>query len=109
MTTTIPAIEQALSGARLAHDTPIRCADCGSRLSEGSPVTVAAVRESDRWRITAVYGAACAPIATGDLAIENGPVALVEGDIGCAVDTAAQSHHPILLDAVVIDTAEEVA
>lgn len=97
-------VRQALDGAKLPHDEPVRCADCGTHLSEGSPVTVAADRDNDVWRVQHIWGAACAPISGEEFGTAD---ALAEADLGTAVDTATQQHHLILLSVVVIDEPSE--
>ena len=76
------------------------CAECGARLSEGSPVTVAAERDGDRWRVQRVWDARCAPHSIEECGVA--PDALAEADLGMLVDTAAQQHNLALLSVVVL-------
>ena len=94
-------VRQALAGMELPHDGTVPCASCGTRLSEGSPVTVAANRDGDRWRVAQIYGARCAPIEIEEC--DADPDALAEADLGMLVDTAAQQHSLALLSVVVLD------
>ena len=106
---TVPklAIEQALTGAQLPGRLPQRCIECRSKLHEGAPVTVLAVRNpSGWWRVDRVWGATCATHDLDDLDQQtDAPMALVEGGIAAVADTANQTHWPCLVRPEVVDCA----
>lgn len=99
-------IEQAIDGEELPES--LRCAGCGTPLSEGSPITVLAQRDEagGRWRIERVWGLACAEHELAKTTVPiDGPTALVEGDVAAVADTMAQEHWPVLIRAKLVDHA----
>ena len=96
-------IEQVLNGFPLPQDEPIRCSDCGARLTEGQPISVLVERSAtgERWYCPTLWGAGCAPAEADTTA--DVETALVEGELGALVDTDRQEHVPALIRPTVAD------